>query len=49
MVNMYVVLIDKINNKVLKKIECTKDNIEKIKYQLEVNLDLTKYEVKVIK
>lgn len=46
---MYVVLINKINNKVIQKVQCTQDNIQKIKYQMEVNLDLTRYKIKVIK
>lgn len=46
---MYIVLINKIDNRVLQKIKCTKDNVQKIRYQLEINLDLTKYEVKIIK
>lgn len=46
---MYIVLIDKIGNKILQKVECTKDNAHKIKYQMEVNLDLNRYKVKVVK
>ncbi|MFC0903792.1 hypothetical protein ACFHWD_03690 [Clostridium sp. MT-14] len=48
MVNMYVILIDKVTNKILQKVRCTKENSQKIRYQLEINLDLTKYVVKII-
>jgi len=46
---MYVVLIDKISKKIIEKVKCNQKNAIKIKYQMEINLDLSKYEIKIIK